>query len=90
MTFLLCGERPLRTELRKGWQWKHGRLAAKTLHEALRAAGIDPQAQEHQWLGVSRISQEHEQRIAFFRSASVRTILPALGAPGASRGAGLF
>ena len=39
---LFVGERKSETARRKGWSWKDGRLAAKTLFDALRACGIDP------------------------------------------------
>lgn len=41
--FLFVGEQPSRTAFDKGWTWKDGRLAAKTLFDALYLCGIDPQ-----------------------------------------------
>lgn len=43
--FVFVGEQRSPTAIRRGWTWKDGRLAAKTLHEALRAAGIEPARQ---------------------------------------------
>jgi uracil-DNA glycosylase len=40
--FLFVGEKPSPTAQRKGWSWDDGRVAARTLHEALRATGIEP------------------------------------------------
>lgn len=45
--FLFVGERPSSKALARGWTWRHGRLAAKTLFDALRSAGLDPQAQRY-------------------------------------------
>jgi hypothetical protein len=45
--FVFVGERPSRTAARRGWTWRDGRLAAKTLHEALSRNGIDPAQQEY-------------------------------------------
>ncbi len=39
------GERRSRRAVELGVYWENGRLAAKTLHEALRAIGLDPKAQ---------------------------------------------
>lgn len=39
---LFVGECRSLTAIRKGWRWQDGRLAAKTLFEALRALGVDP------------------------------------------------
>jgi uracil-DNA glycosylase len=39
--FLFVGERPSRTAYEKGWTWESGRLAGKTLAEALAACGVD-------------------------------------------------
>lgn len=45
--FVFVGERPSATAVRRGWTWKHGRLAAKTLHETLARIGIDPARQKY-------------------------------------------
>jgi hypothetical protein len=45
--FVFVGERPSPTAIRRGWTWKHGRLAAKTLHDALASIGIDPMRQKY-------------------------------------------
>lgn len=45
--FVFVGERPSQTAVRRGWTWKHGRLAAKTLHDALTHIGIDPAKQKY-------------------------------------------
>lgn len=42
---LFVGERRSYAAIRLGVRWEDGRLAARTLHAALRAAGIDPAAQ---------------------------------------------
>lgn len=42
---LFVGERRSTAAVRLGVRWEDGRLAARTLHAALRAAGIDPAAQ---------------------------------------------
>jgi hypothetical protein len=43
--FVFVGERPSQRALAIGATWQNGKLAAKTLHEALVAAGLDPSAQ---------------------------------------------
>lgn len=45
--FIFVGERPSRTAVRRGWTWEHGRLAAKSLHDALASIGIDPAEQKY-------------------------------------------
>lgn len=40
--YLFVGERRSPTAIARGWTWRDGRLAAKQLHDALRATGIDP------------------------------------------------
>ena len=45
--FVFVGERPSRTAVRRGWTWRDGHLAAKTLHEALNRSGINPTEQEY-------------------------------------------
>lgn len=44
MSRIFVGEKRSNTAIRMGVTWLDGRLAAKTLHEALRSAGIDPNA----------------------------------------------
>lgn len=46
-TFIFVGERPSATARRRQWTWRHGRLAARTLFDALRAAGLEPLAQRY-------------------------------------------
>lgn len=41
---LFVGEKPSITAARKKWRWEDGRLAAATLFDALKAAGIEPSA----------------------------------------------
>lgn len=41
--YLFVGEKPSPTATRKGWTWESGRLAAKTLFDALRVCEINPQ-----------------------------------------------
>ena len=45
--FAFIGERRSSRAIRMGVTWEDGRLAAKTLHDALNAAGIDPSAQRY-------------------------------------------
>lgn len=40
--FLFVGEQPSPTAYKKGWTWRDGRLAAKTLFDALKDCGINP------------------------------------------------
>lgn len=40
--FLFVGEKRSNTAVARGWTWRDGRLAAKTLHEALRSINVDP------------------------------------------------
>lgn len=40
--YIFVGERRSQRAIRLGVRWEDGRLAARTLHAALRAAGIDP------------------------------------------------
>ncbi len=44
--FVFVGEKRSRRAIQLGATWENGRLAAKTLHAALRAAGLDPRHQE--------------------------------------------
>lgn len=43
--FVFVGEKRSRKAIALGVTWEDGRLAAKTLHEALRAVGLDPDEQ---------------------------------------------
>ena len=45
--FIFVGERRSRRARVMGVRWESGHLAAKTLFDALRACGIDPQAQTY-------------------------------------------
>lgn len=45
-SYIFVGERPSHTAFVKGWTWKDGRLAGRTLFAALAAAGIDPAEQK--------------------------------------------
>jgi hypothetical protein len=47
MRFLFVGEKPSRRAIEINASWMSGQLAAKTLHEALRACGIDPARQRY-------------------------------------------
>jgi hypothetical protein len=47
MPFLFVGERPSKRAQSIGASWRNGKLSAKVLHDALRAAGIDPLAQRY-------------------------------------------
>lgn len=42
MKIMFVGEKPSLTAFEKGWTWKSGRLAAKTLFDALNALEINP------------------------------------------------
>ena len=46
MSCLFVGERPSRTAERIGASWERGGVCATTLHDALRANGVEP-AQQH-------------------------------------------
>lgn len=43
--YVFVGERQSPTAHRNGWTWADGRVCARTLHEALRACGLDPERQ---------------------------------------------
>ena len=58
--FVFVGERPSPTAVRRGWTWKHGRLAAKTLHETLARIGIDPARQKYINLFGDRCERDAE------------------------------
>lgn len=45
--FLFVGERPSHQAARIGATWENGKLAAKQLHDALRALNIDPAGQRY-------------------------------------------
>lgn len=47
MTYLFVGERPSARAARTGATWHNGRLAAKQLHDALRACDLDPAVQQY-------------------------------------------
>jgi hypothetical protein len=46
MRFVFIGEKPSSRAVEIGASWTNGRLAAKTLHDALRACGIEPSQQQ--------------------------------------------
>jgi hypothetical protein len=46
-SYLFVGERRSNRAMEMAVTWRDGRLAAKTLFEGLRAAGIDPQKQDY-------------------------------------------
>jgi hypothetical protein len=50
MRFLFVGERPSHQAVKIGATWQNGKLAAKQLHDALRALNIDPDA--HQYINL--------------------------------------
>ena len=50
--FLFVGERPSGRALRIGATWQNGKLAGKTLRDALRAAGLNPEV--HRFLNLYR------------------------------------
>ncbi len=50
--FLFVGERPSERAVRIRATWQNGKLAGKTLRDALRAAGIDPDS--HRFLNLYR------------------------------------
>lgn len=43
--FVFVGEKRSARAIRLGVRWQDGRLSGKTLHDALRAAGVDPAAE---------------------------------------------
>jgi hypothetical protein len=45
--FVFVGERHSQRAIQMGVRWEHGRLCAMTLHEALRAIGLDPVRQTY-------------------------------------------
>jgi hypothetical protein len=45
--FVFVGERRSQWAVQLGVRWEDGRLAARTLHEALRAIGLDPHQQRY-------------------------------------------
>lgn len=47
MRFLFVGEKPSRRAIEINASWATGQLAAKTLHKALRACGLDPARQRY-------------------------------------------
>lgn len=47
MKLLFVGERPSRQAAKIGATWQNGKLAAKQLHDALRALNIDPACQRY-------------------------------------------
>lgn len=47
MKFLFVGERPSHQAVKIGATWQNGKLAAKQLHDALRALGIEPSDHEY-------------------------------------------
>lgn len=61
---LFVGERRSPTAIARGWTWRSGRLAAKTLHEALRACGIDPAEVGfcNLWPDASEVVTPHRRR----------------------------
>lgn len=46
MGFVFVGEKPSGRAIEIGASWTNGRLAAKTLHDALRVCGIEPSQQQ--------------------------------------------
>ena len=46
MCFVFVGQKPPSRAVEIGASWTNGRLAAKTLHDALRACGIEPSEQQ--------------------------------------------
>lgn len=61
MAFLFVGERPSHQAIKIGATWQNGKLAAKQLHDALRALNIEPREQRYVNLwttpGVGPISE---------------------------------
>lgn len=62
--FLFVGEEPSELAKKIGANWRNGRLAAKVLHEALRAMGIDPAQQKYinlwaDYKGKPRITEDY-------------------------------
>ena len=47
MRYIFVGERQSPKAFAIGATWQNGRMAARTLHNALRAVGLDPNAQEY-------------------------------------------
>lgn len=72
--FVFVGERPSPTAVRRGWTWKHGRLAAKTLHEALARIGIDPARQKYINLFGDRCERDAEGDEINHRLSRIRSL----------------
>jgi hypothetical protein len=59
-TFLFVGERPSNKAAQIGATWENGRLAAKQLHDALRALNIEPTTQEYVNLWTHPDAGDHD------------------------------
>jgi hypothetical protein len=70
MALLFVGERPSGRALALGATWRGGGLSASTLHDALRAAGIDPAAQRY--TNVLRCADGRVSHWALWRIARAR------------------
>ena len=90
IVYLFVGERPSPTAALRGWTWQHGRLCAKQLFDALRAADLDPAAQRYEnlfvrskdilnWKAVKRIRSSSATIVAMGRK--VAAALTKLGVP---------
>lgn len=89
MNYIFVGEKRSDTAIRMGVTWRDGRLAAKTLFEALREIGLEPEQQhyvniyrddgslDHETLGV--LTDTKAQIVAMGRKAQGE--LTAAGVP---------
>jgi hypothetical protein len=80
---LFVGESRSPTAIEKGWTWRSGHLAARTLHAALEAAGFDPMAHEYVnlWPDPPRAQAPTRHRCLRIREhAAAGGVVVALGA----------
>jgi hypothetical protein len=61
--YIFVGEEPSALARSRGWTWRHGRLAAKQLFEALEQAGLDPQRQSYSNLFTQRDRPRYLRRL---------------------------
>lgn len=69
MKILFVGERRSQTAQEKGWTWRDGRLAAKTLFEALRAIAVEPT--EH---AFCNLWADDSEDVTYYRERMLRAV----------------
>jgi len=76
--FVFVGERRSQRAVQMGVYWEDGRLAARTLHEALRAVGLDPRRQIYLNLyaddGQRAVKAETLLRLQMFADTGLRIV----------------